>query len=294
MRKLFVLLGTTAMVFGTAGTAGASVLNWEGTITLLRGLEPLPDFSLRGGGVATINSSNSLGHLQTLRLLPSRGHVRGQSTYLVTDPDVLNSNLGSFRVNLSATTGTFAPISGAAGARTVLTQNTMGLNGTLRFCFILGDPDCDSLVLDLLQTTVNGAKHGIGIGGSIAATFSGLGINAGFISIQAAPWTIKTATLTELLTTLNEGNALFVTKMFAGFAHDAASGTTSTAAPSGVVQLVSPSLVRTNLPPAPVGERRVASGTYLLIHFIPEPDLLLLLGSGIAGLAVLGRRRWRS
>ena len=28
-----------------------------------------------------------------------------------------------------------------------------------------------------------------------------------------------------------------------------------------------------------------------IIHFIPEPGLLLLLGSGVAGLAFLGRRK---
>jgi hypothetical protein len=30
-----------------------------------------------------------------------------------------------------------------------------------------------------------------------------------------------------------------------------------------------------------------------MIHFIPEPGLLLLLGSGVAGLAFLGRRKLR-
>jgi hypothetical protein len=31
----------------------------------------------------------------------------------------------------------------------------------------------------------------------------------------------------------------------------------------------------------------------LVVHFIPEPGLLLLLGSGVLGLTVLGRRRLR-
>jgi hypothetical protein len=31
----------------------------------------------------------------------------------------------------------------------------------------------------------------------------------------------------------------------------------------------------------------------LLVHFIPEPGLLVLLGSGIAGLLLLGHRRSR-
>jgi hypothetical protein len=31
-----------------------------------------------------------------------------------------------------------------------------------------------------------------------------------------------------------------------------------------------------------------------VLRFVPEPGLLLLLGSGVAGLAALGRRRIRS
>jgi len=31
----------------------------------------------------------------------------------------------------------------------------------------------------------------------------------------------------------------------------------------------------------------------LTLHFVPEPGTLLLLGSGVAVLAALGRRRWR-
>jgi hypothetical protein len=76
-----------------------------------------------------------------------------------------------------------------------------------------------------------------------------------------------------------------------GFAHGPASGTTSTAQPSGVVQLVTPSQVRTNLS---LGTNvKVSVLTELLIHFVPEPGLLLLLGSGVFGLALLGRSRMK-
>ena len=33
--------------------------------------------------------------------------------------------------------------------------------------------------------------------------------------------------------------------------------------------------------------------TTLAIHFVPEPGLMLLLGSGVVGLALLGRSRMR-
>jgi hypothetical protein len=29
------------------------------------------------------------------------------------------------------------------------------------------------------------------------------------------------------------------------------------------------------------------------VHFIPEPGMLILLGAGVAGLVVMGRRRMR-
>jgi hypothetical protein len=31
----------------------------------------------------------------------------------------------------------------------------------------------------------------------------------------------------------------------------------------------------------------------LTLHFVPEPGLMLLIGSGVAGLALLGRNRMR-
>ena len=98
-------------------------------------------------------------------------------------------------------------------------------------------------------------------------------------------------------TTLNQVNVIFTTKQLAGFAHGPGSGTTTTATPGGVVQLVAPSVVITTLPPWGVlggfSMRQSFTGTYLLVRFIPEPGLLVLLGSGVAGLALLGRRRWR-
>jgi hypothetical protein len=65
----------------------------------------------------------------------------------------------------------------------------------------------------------------------------------------------------------------------------------TTGQPSGVVQLVTPMQVWTNLPTG--SNAKLSLFGYLGIHFIPEPGMLLLLGSGVAGLVLLGRHRMR-
>ena len=68
-----------------------------------------------------------------------------------------------------------------------------------------------------------------------------------------------------------------------------ASTTTSTAQPGGMLQLVTPNQIVTNIP---IGSSdKVGSFVILVIRFIPEPGLLLLLGSGVVGLALVGRKR---
>jgi hypothetical protein len=73
-----------------------------------------------------------------------------------------------------------------------------------------------------------------------------------------------------------------------GFAHGPASLTSSTAQPSGVVQLVTVSKVFTSLTGA---YPEFPLTAVLTLHFVPEPRTPLLLGSVVAALAVLGRRR---
>ena len=284
VRKLFVLLAGALILFGMSGTAVASVLNWEGTSTLLLGDFPRSN-KVRGGGVATINSSAGLGHIETLRLKASRGNVNGKFIQLVTDPDTVANSIGAIEYNdVAATTGTFAPISGALQNTSLgLTSNKMGVAGTVRLCLVT--TDC-ALPLTLPLLSVNG-NVGVGIGGLL--TIGGTG--AIRISIQAAPWTIKTVTVSDHQTTTGGMNQETVGVKLTGFAHGPGSVTSSTAAVSGVVQLVTPSQVTTNLTAG--SNKTIASGQTLFIRFIPEPGLLLLLGSGVAGLALIGRSRLR-
>jgi hypothetical protein len=57
------------------------------------------------------------------------------------------------------------------------------------------------------------------------------------------------------------------------------------------VQLITPMQVVTNLTSG--SSKKIALFARLSIRFIPEPGMLLLLGSGVAGLVLLGRHRMR-
>jgi hypothetical protein len=283
VRKLFVLLSSALIVLGMTGTAAAAVMNWEGTNTLLFGDFPR-SHKINGGGVATINSSMGLGHINTLRLKASRGNVTGNFVQLVTDPETVGNSVAAIRYeNIIATTGTLAPISGALqNTSLALTSGRMGLAGTVRLCLVT--TDCADELVILLQT-VNG-EVGVGIGGLVTVDDGTIKI-----SIQGAPWTIKTTTLADQITTTGELNRIFIDVKLTGFAHGPVSSTSTTGSINGVVQLVTPSQVATNLP---LGSNKlIAAGQTLMIRFIPEPGLLLLLGSGVAGLALLGRSRLR-
>jgi hypothetical protein len=306
-------IGLAAAVWLAAAGAQASVLNWEGTVTVVTG--NLPAIPIAGGGVATVNGPGSPipAHLATLRLKASRGAVEGTNTNFITDPDTAGNGIAAVVVQAALGTGTLAPISGALGSNASLTQAYLPLGGVAKIC-LLSTVCTDFLPLLLTQPTTNGARYqvntatanqltplgtqgkrlgipgtgikGVGVGGLVTVG----GFSAVRISLEAAPWTVRTATAIDQ-TDDNTGAAAFhaVTRM--GFAHGPASGTTSTAQPSGVVQLVTPNQVRTNLSLG--SSEKVAILGELLVRFIPEPGLLVLLGSGVAGLLLLGRNRIR-
>jgi hypothetical protein len=274
-----------------AGVASAATLNWSGTSTVL--LAEYPPGDLRGGGVATINGSDGVipAHLSTLRLAASRGNIRGSFTRLVTDPDVIaNGILALIYDNVGGLTGTVYGISGGA-ASTSAGGGIIPQQGIVKIC-LLSTACSQFLPLVLNQpTTVNGVPgtgtKGVGVGGLITAGGYG-GIR---ISLQANPWTIKTVTVIDQITPPGGPPRIFETWVAKGWAHAPVSTTTSTAQPSGVIQLVTPNQVVTNLPLG--SSDKMGSFVITMIHFIPEPGLLLLLGSGVAGLAFLGRRKLR-
>jgi hypothetical protein len=291
MRKLFVLMASAFLALGTAGVANAAVMNWSGTARVSLG--DFPEGVLTGGGVATINGSSGVipAHLNTLRLAKSRGQFEGTFTRIVTDPDVLGSGVMILVYeDVELGTGIWNGISGGA-ASTSTGGGIMPVGGIVKIC-ILSTACTQYLPMVLNQpTTVNGVPgtgtKGVGVGGLITAG----GYGGMRISLQAAPWTIKTATVLDQITPTGGPPRIMTTWIAKGWAHAPVSTTTSTAQGSGMVQLVTPNQVRTSMPLG--SNRKMGSFVILVLHFIPEPGLLLLLGSGVAGLVLLGRRRMR-
>ena len=294
MRNLLSWFAAASMLFVAVGSANAAPLNWEGTSFVVLG--DLSAIESLGGGVATINnSSGSLpAHLQTLRLKGSRGGVADTVTVLVTDPETAGNNIFAIIVEAELGTGTFGGISGAVASMSVLTRNQLPIRGVAKICLM--DTTCSSLIELLLTvpTTVNGVPGsgviGLGVGGLITVVGGTTMMPAISISMKGAPWTVKTVTAIDQITTTS-GNTTFTMVTAKGFAHAPSSGTTSTAALSGVVQMVTPVQIVTNLSLG--SSAKLGGSVSLLIHFIPEPGLLMLLGSGVVGLAFLGSRRMR-
>ena len=300
MRKLLCLTGAgflaLFLVLALAGTAGAATVEWSGTYRTFIGDFPKDAWKGFGTGVATVNGSGGGDHLNSLQL--PGGGITQTGSVPQTDPE--NATLISLRIDKTARAGIIlprgilAPISGGGP----LTQNTLtgvGLQpGNARFKQCILFPGCASY---LPIPVTSGGTKGAGLGGVITVnTFSaGPGLK---LSVVGSPWTLGVATHTGVPNRITLTVAGVITNRFTvhttrtaqGFVHGPASLTSSTAKGSGVIQVVTPVAVTTSL--APPNNFLPVFGI-IRLHFIPEPGLILLLGSGIAGLVVLGRHRMR-
>jgi hypothetical protein len=266
MRRLVLLLASMLI----AGPAGAKTLDWHGTMDLE--LWQGNGITYQGSGVATVNDSSGSAHLSTLRLA---GGISGSGVIPITDPET-TGQVKSIRVDpVRLGTGTLTGISGAPP----MGQNALPIPGFARVCIF--SANCATNLPLLL--TLNSGNTGIGVGGLL--TLGGQGTIR--ISLEAAPWTLATVSGEHQT---KGGN--FVTLTRVGFVHGAASGTdSSTAANSGVIQLIAPQQVTTS---GVVGNStRQALFSTLTLHFIPEPGLLLLIASGVLGLGLVGRSRMK-
>jgi len=115
--------------------------------------------------------------------------------------------------------------------------------------------------------------------------------NAVWVSVAGAPWTLGTVTVVNPTT----GTAGSATGMATGFMHGPLSNTTTVAQTGGLLQIVTPMSVQLGRSNG-LDYRDEGSIGYigkLTLRFIPEPGQLLLLGTGVLALVVMGWRRHR-
>jgi hypothetical protein len=228
-----------------------------------------------GTGVVTVNNSGGAGHLNTLRIAPT--DPADSEGVPVTDPESSLTVQSNFVDQAHGLGGTLGPISGAATGGGAGQIGTLGLAGVARVC-IFGSGCGLSLPLILTQNET----RGVGLGGLV--TVGGNGPLR--ISLVNSPWQIGTGT--RLIST---ANGAVITRKWHGFVHGPASATSSTAKTSGMIQMITP--IQVNIKGINGNAKQLSLFTSITTHFVPEPGLMLLLGSGVAGLALLGRSRMR-
>jgi hypothetical protein len=290
MRKLLSLIAAASLLasLGLATTAGAATVEWSGTMVVNVGT--LPQFVHNGTGVATVNgSSGGIGHINTIQWrngLSFSGGNNVPETIPLTDPHnptLVTLRATGMRLGVAGSPSGVFTLNGISGG-TLGTKNTGQPPGNMKMCILF--PGCANYLPIPFGKDANNA---VGVGG--IHTINGLSKGAGFkLSIWGAPWTIGLASIKNVTTETANGAITTYTKTLQGFVHGPASGTSSTAAISGVLQVVTPILIRTSLGAPDTWQ---AVWVEVGLHFIPEPGLLLLLGSGVAGLMLLGRSRMR-
>ena len=268
-----------AGVVVAAGSAGATAMSVQATLTVEYGLtDPI---NLNGVGVASVNPI--VGGDRLVSLLVGPIDYGNGGPVLFTTPSVAALVKSYDLQGVSGQSGFFSDLSHATTSPAKLTQNTLPIAGIARICLLISGCQPDfTLEIDLNQ---NGTR-GVGIGGIITAS-TPLSPTALQLSFQHAPWQLAPATL------LQSTMSGIVTAMATGYVHGPLSNTSTAAKVGGTIQLITPSQVFTQGVPGGHSDKQ-ALFTRLTLNFVPEPGSLLLLGPGVVGLAVLGRRRMHS
>jgi hypothetical protein len=288
MGKLLCALAA-GVLFATS--AVAATLEWSGTLTVKMPLAgDLPPFVHIGTGVATVNgSAGGIGHINTIRLHHGLSYSGGNNvpeTIPLTDvatPTYVTLRATGMRLGRAGGMSNALTLNGISGGAPLGTQNTGQPPGQMKMCVLF--PGCANYMSIPFGKD---ASNAVGVGGMF--NVNPLDKAPFRFSVWGAPWTIGLASIRNVTTETPNGAITTYTKTIQGFVHGPASGS-STAAISGVLQVVTPVLVRATLGAPDTWQ---AWWWMVTLHFIPEPGMMLLLGSGAAVLLVLGRGRFRS
>jgi len=246
------LLSALAISLLALGAGQAQAVVIQATGSLGIQLSALPPVTIPGSAFVTVNGTGAAGgHVNTLSMPASPFQVTG-FVLPVTDPAA--APIGGLQLTAHNAAGTF---SGAT------LGGLMSINGVTKVCLFAACDNATTPPPANLVVPLNNAGVGGGFAVSTLVNLTALG----------APWTA--------------GTAAVGTVSIQGFQHGPASVASSTATASGSIRLVTPIFVSTNISASAV----VPVFGILDLHFVPEPGTLLLLGSGIAGLVITGRKR---
>jgi hypothetical protein len=270
MRRRLLIAVVGLLAIGAAGSARSATLDFTGTLELQPFSRAFPAPVIPGGGSAQVSDDGSF-HLLSFALAGATFGPMTTSLPLTSNSE-FNSVVFTAIQNLS---GSFSAISGGPPG-----GGSMGLQGVAKICGIYPAGPCSNFSISVPLTPTTGGGVGFGIGGTQTWLPP---FNAPALTMQHSPWTIGQ----PVMTIHTPNTTISVPTLPGGFAHGPASLTSSTARPGGALNLVTVSKVFTTLGFAP----EVPVAGVLNLHFVPEPGTLLLLGSGVTVLALLGWRR---
>lgn len=263
MSRILRFLTVCALTLSVAGQARSAVLPFTGTLNVTMG--SFAPIVVTGSGVGT---SNGVGAAASI----PAGIFAVSATAAIT-PAIMGL-VGGFAVcgsGLANGTSLSIPATGLgscaphpAGLSNALSfTGTTGTGGISASAYLTGVASGGTATTAAeIPLTV------VGVGGS--STFSAFGLLTG--TVTGNKWGLGTVTASGAL------NGVTTTLTASGFDNRNASG-------AGTLQLVT--VTNTNLGLA----GSMPSISVLTLTFVPEPGTLLLMGAGIGGLALSGRRR---